>query len=447
MVRSNEFKEVFKEYRLKIHPDDIQKLIDRYINTIGETIDTNVMLEQMYHKMDSHRERSNTKGVGGLVDNDITIKVAKKLEKKGLSRKIISNLLKEDREQTHYLSFKEIKQAFHKGKFELSTRQVEDLLAEIKQNRHGEYNYHILLCSLFGEDYQNTIKIQGKTTMSSSKFARPKSMKREDKYERSKSRKDERSKSNYRSNKSIRRADSERSRERDDKRSRAKSRHSEKDRGKSKHSERSKTRRHDTSRSKSRHREERKSSARKSQSRGRKHSRDSSDNRKHHSSRSKSKKRGESKAKTSELGKYLHKKFSQTRHDYVSHIKTYAGDDIDYILTDKQAFKIIEKADIRLSSKDKQDLIRDLDGKKFTVGEFLNYCDLDKHDFKTVGLDTEVLLTTEEENQAKKALEKVGLAIEEEKKEFEKVFNIGPFDKEVDFSEFKYALEGELNDE
>lgn len=46
-----------------------------------------------------------------------------------------------------------------------------------------------------------------------------------------------------------------------------------------------------------------------------------------------------------------------------------------------------------------------------------------------------------------KYLEKVGLAIEDEKKEFERVFNIGPYDKIVDFSEFKYGLLNELNSE
>ena len=78
MLRGDEFKEVFRNYRLKIDPDDITKLIDRYINTFGETIDTNIMLDQMYEKIDSHREYSSNKKIPGkLIINDISYKIAK----------------------------------------------------------------------------------------------------------------------------------------------------------------------------------------------------------------------------------------------------------------------------------------------------------------------------------------------------------------------------------
>lgn len=87
----------------------------------------------------------------------------------------------------------------------------------------------------------------------------------------------------------------------------------------------------------------------------------------------------------------------------------------------------------------------DMDRPNFTVEEFLIKCKLDTDQFQTVGLADEVILTTEEEDQAKSDLEKIGTAIQDEKKEFEKVFNIGPYDKKLDFSEFKYGLLNELN--
>lgn len=79
------------------------------------------------------------------MQSDIAIKVAKKLEKKGLSQKVIANLEKLDPKGTHYLSLNEIKQSFHRADFRLSTDQVLEILSEIKQNRNEEYNYHILL--------------------------------------------------------------------------------------------------------------------------------------------------------------------------------------------------------------------------------------------------------------------------------------------------------------
>lgn len=47
-----------------------------------------------------------------------------------------------------------MKQAFHNASFKLSTEQVKEMLINIKTNLNGDYNYHILLCELFGDDYQ-----------------------------------------------------------------------------------------------------------------------------------------------------------------------------------------------------------------------------------------------------------------------------------------------------
>lgn len=55
------------------------------------------------------------------------------------------NMKEMDKESTRYLDFDNIKKAFHDAEFKLSTKQVEEMLSDIKQNRHKQYNYHILL--------------------------------------------------------------------------------------------------------------------------------------------------------------------------------------------------------------------------------------------------------------------------------------------------------------
>lgn len=140
----DEFKDVFRKSKLKTERDDITKLIDRYINTVGQTIDTNTLIQHMKDRLNDKTELSSHK-IGKILQSDVTIKVAKKLEKKGLTKKVIRNLEEADPKETNYLSLDEIKQAFHKAEFKLSTDQVLDILSEIKQNRNEEYNYHILL--------------------------------------------------------------------------------------------------------------------------------------------------------------------------------------------------------------------------------------------------------------------------------------------------------------
>jgi uncharacterized protein with von Willebrand factor type A (vWA) domain len=58
-----------------------------------------------------------------------------------------------------------------------------------------------------------------------------------------------------------------------------------------------------------------------------------------------------------------------------------------------------------------------------------------------------VVLRPEEKEQAKKLLIQIGEAMISEKKEFEHVFNIGPYDKTVEFHEFKYGIENDINDQ
>ena len=237
---------------------------------------------------------------------------------------------KADRDKTKYLTFKDIKGAFHKEKFELSTKQVEELLSDIKQNRHKEYNYHILLCSLFGDNYKNEINIESKSVRTTPKFAQPKSLKkgdrksrtRKDDISRSKSRvKDDKSSDGRSSGKS-----SGRSRGRDSRRSKSRLKDSER---KSRHKHSDKThskKRSPTSRSKSKHhsrskprkssRSRRRSDSEESRSRTRK----SRDHRRE-TSKSDRKDRSKSKKGSGKTAKYIGKKLVSSKYNYIDHLK------------------------------------------------------------------------------------------------------------------------------
>lgn len=237
---------------------------------------------------------------------------------------------KADRDKTKYLTFKDIKGAFHKEKFELSTKQVEELLSDIKQNRHKEYNYHILLCSLFGDNYKNEINIESKSVRTTPKFAQPKSLKkgdrksrtRKDDISRSKSRvKDDKSSDGRSSGKS-----SGRSRGRDSRRSKSRLKDSER---KSRHKHSDKThskKRSPTSRSKSKHhsrskprkssRSRRRSDSEESRSRTRK----SRDHRRE-TSKSDRKDRSKSKKGSGKTAKYIGKKLVSSKYNYINHLK------------------------------------------------------------------------------------------------------------------------------
>lgn len=245
---------------------------------------------------------------------------------------------KADRDKTKYLTFKDIKGAFHKEKFELSTKQVEELLSDIKQNRHKEYNYHILLCSLFGDNYKNEINIESKSVRTTPKFAQPKSLKkgdrksrtRKDDISRSKSRvKDDKSSDGRSSGKSSGRSrgrSSGRSRGRDSRRSKSRLKDSER---KSRHKHSDKThskKRSPTSRSKSKHhsrskprkssRSRRRSDSEESRSRTRK----SRDHRRE-TSKSDRKDRSKSKKGSGKTAKYIGKKLVSSKYNYINHLK------------------------------------------------------------------------------------------------------------------------------
>ena len=145
-LMEKEFRDVIYNFRLEIDNRDLTKLIDRYINTVTSTIDTEAMLEQMQDGHDSHRSRySSSKKITGVSDNVIVSKVARKLDQKGLSRKVIMNFEKLDEKKTQYLSFEDIKYAFHRSDFKLSSEQIQEMLTDIKQDRERKYNYHHLL--------------------------------------------------------------------------------------------------------------------------------------------------------------------------------------------------------------------------------------------------------------------------------------------------------------
>jgi len=444
----------------------------------------------MHNGGESHRDISSSKDIRNIINKDIMTKIAKKLHTKKICEKVIENMERQDEYKKFYLSFEDIKHSFHRANFKLSTVQVQEMLEDIKQNKDKEYNYHILLCSLFGTNYKREIRVEGKPVIMRSKFAKIKNGSRRDSIDgsvsedskesrhhhsrsRRRSSKDSDRRSDYhsktrdrserRDGHSSRRLDSksktreERSRAKD---SRSKSRpHDSKSRDRGGRSGRESKSRGDRSRgerlgdSRSKVRDERsrqkdrgsrsrakddRSKSRPARDRGRDTREKISATRPKHSSKSRT-----------PLGKCainIGKKLENSRYDYIEHIKHFAGDDKEYILTDDQVWKILDGARIRTTKTEREDFVRDMNDTRFTVEEFLTVCNLNTSAFGDGVINQEIILSPDEKEHARKQLIKIGEAIDSEKKEFERVFNIGPYDKKVEFSEFRYGIENDIND-
>ena len=446
-MRESEFREVFNNYRLQFSPNEVDLLLDRYINTFDENIDTNALCDHLHNLDEMAKTKSIFDSPREPVRKSISYKIARKLEKLKITRKAIRYIERSDVHHDDHLSFDQLKKAFWKADFKLSSAQLEQLSVGISQDREGNYNYPEMFKLMFGENYKHRIVIKDRSVPPLKEIEIPKD---------DETRKDERGKSlNPRS----------KSRKRDDRSER------------SQRSHRSHKSRDEKMRSRSRLGSSRKRSARGDKSSARRSSRKSqsrSRSRKRHGSRSKSKGRsvrfdksrdregsrkrhGTSKSlrrdrsgKREDKGKtarYIGRKLKQSKYDYINHLKQYAGEDIDFILSERQIFKMTYAAGIKLSKEDKRDFVKDMERPNFSVEEFLLNCELKTDEFRTLGQADEIKLTEEEEELVKKNLAAIGSALEEEKKEFEKVFNLKPYDKKLDFSEFKYGLLNELNSE
>ena len=469
-MTEKEFKDTIRDWNLKVEDNDVQKLVDRFINSVGFTIDTNILLEHMYDDT-AKREVSAAKAMKKVVESTIIDKISKKLHQKKLSRKVIDSLKDLDKDHNRYLSATDIKQGFHNANFKLSTAQVDEMLANIKTNKDGHYNYHILLWALFGDDYEREITEQSKPSARSStryddersgkklhsrnhrddrsEGRESKSRGRDDRSEgrESKSRgrddrseRDSRSRQRGRSTKDVR-EDSSKHDERDEKANHRQNKSQFRDdRSKSK-DERSRTKD-----SKSRNRDE----LRDRKSRGTSSKDDRSRTRfesgKNRESRSKSRGQSRSRPPIGHQAKAIGKRMDNSRYDYIAHLKHIAGDDKDYILTDSQVYKLLDAAKIKLSPNEKDDFVRDMGDSRFTIEEFLINWGLDLKPFKHDEIiESKIILSTDEKERAKKLLKEIGNSIVNEKKEFEKIFNIGPYDSTVDFIEVKYGIENDLD--
>jgi hypothetical protein len=81
---------------------------------------------------------------------------------------------------------------------------------------------------------------------------------------------------------------------------------------------------------------------------------------------------------------------------------------------------------------------------RFTVDDFFIITHLDDTGFGGEEVE-KIILSEQEKEDAKYVLKGIGEYIEENKKDFETVFNIGPYDKYIEFVDFKNALEYELD--
>ena len=369
---------------MRIEKSDLNKLVERFIDTQGYTIDTNLILDLMYEDTqtglrpkDDYKETVKTPIIG---------KIARKLDQGGLCETVIINLKKRDLSDTQYLSSDHIKEAFRESDFKLSSSQVKEMLSEIRRNMQGEYNYHILLSSMFGENYTTEIAIENRY--------KPKSEIKPRKRVTINTDRDSRSSRKSRS-----------------------PRHKSRPRSKRSHDKKSK--------------EESKSRTRDSTTKP---------------PRPK-KTKGILKRTVGHQARAIGKRLNNSRYDYIDHLRIYAEEDKDYILTDSQVYKLLDKAKIRLSEQERSDFVRDMGDSRFTVEDFLIRCELDLGPYGRDGpIDTRISLNKEEKQQAEKLLADIGLAIEREKKEFERIFNIGPHDEKVEFNEFQYGVENELDE-
>ena len=259
------------------------------------------------------------------------------------------------------------------------------MLSEIRRNIQGEYNYHVLLSSMFGENYTTEIVIDNRY----------------------------RSKPDVKSKKRV-------------------TIFTDRD---SRSSKRSRSPR---SRSKSNFKRSRDSK-----------SREKSESRHKPSKPAKPiKTKGILKRPVGHQARAIGKRLDNSRYDYIDHLRVYADDDKDYILTDSQVYKLLDKAKIRLSEPERSDFVRDMGDSRFTVEDFLIRCELNLGPYGRDGpVDTRISLNKEEKQQAETMLANIGLAIEREKKEFERIFNVAPYDDTVQFDEFQYGIENELDQE
>lgn len=158
-----------------------------------------------------------------------------------------------------------------------------------------------------------------------------------------------------------------------------------------------------------------------------------------------SKRREKSKRPRGAMAKAIGKRLENSRYDYIDNLRHIAGDDIDYVLTDIQVFQMFENARLRLHSDEKEDFIRDMEDKRFTVEDFLLKCHLDIGAFsKDSSYNTKIIISNDEKEKVTKLLAEIGQAMKDQNKEFERIFNIGPYDDKVEFNEFKYGIENDL---
>jgi Ca2+-binding EF-hand superfamily protein len=374
LIPEAEFRKFIETRGFKISKGDGNKLVERFIEPDGNNIDTLIMTDIMYEDIaDGFKAQELYKPV---VQTPILGKVARKLEKKGLCQDIIKNLKKKDISVTHYLPFEVIKDAFHESKFKLSKAQIAEMLSEIKRNMAGEYNYHILLSSMFGQNYNDKIVIpsnkqeDNKTERSQ---ARDKRDRTEGKMQSSRS-KDRRRRTGDRtegkmnsSRSKDRRATNDERATREQREKLRESRKSRDPRDSRKSGDLRKTRTevgHKSTANRDRSRQD----MAKSRDRGSK----SGDKYNRSKTRDQSQKtRGILKRPLGQQARAIGKRLSNSRYDYADHLRSYAQNDKEYILTDSQIYKLLDSARIRLTSEEKEEFIRDMGDTRFTVEEFL----------------------------------------------------------------------------
>lgn len=141
-MQEDDFRRMMDFHGIRLEKTELNKLIERFIDSHNYTIDTRLIIDIMYEDIPGEKPQDDYLDI---IKTPIIGKIARKIQSKGLCETLIINLKKRDISTSHYLEFNEIKEAFHESNFKLSNSQTEDMLKGIRKSLRGEYNYHILL--------------------------------------------------------------------------------------------------------------------------------------------------------------------------------------------------------------------------------------------------------------------------------------------------------------
>lgn len=147
LLTEAEFETVMKSLKLNLNTQDVTSLVNKYYNTI----DKKVYAGQLVKDLEKYSVPGSRTNLGMKKSHStIMVKVSKYITKNKAENKVVDEMFMMDKYSEGALKEDEIKTAFTNADIKLSTKQVQDLLAELRADKNNKYNYVHLLISLFG---------------------------------------------------------------------------------------------------------------------------------------------------------------------------------------------------------------------------------------------------------------------------------------------------------